>query len=450
MPLNPFPAPDAGSVRSGTGKVLGHAIACNAHRPRGGWRVAAATDEAGHTCAHDRADRGDVTVLDGGERGRLRAAIRRVDQHDIRCLARFQASAVETVYGSIIPCGGAEELLGTALGEARAVGDGVEHTQRHDPAARRRVGGDDEAIEGVHAARKVGAQERGAQVAGRAHLERDIRLGDDALEIAIGHGGRPAVDMKRDVRADGEEMVAGDRARSRDRRSARVTGRDHAGRPGSRNQRCVLVSRLHGPEARLGKPHALAGNLLEVLGREPRLENDRARVHPHPTRPIRGKAALRGHRQRFHAFGILRPPRRVHFRCRYRRRHAAVQVAFQEPDGALARRVVAEGNVHVAVDQPRDRRRAVGIDDDVAGLDLGGRRRADAGDAPAFGDDRVPHHQGRAPVARDDRCNVRDGDAHRATRRRSAPTSRGRSPRADPPPCRPHPPSRRSGSCAPS
>ena len=48
-----------------------------------------------------------------------------------------------------------------------------------------------------------------------------------------------------------------------------------------------------------------------------------------------------------------------------------MQIAFEIADRALARRVVAEGDVDMGIDQARDRGHAAGVDHDVAGLDLG-------------------------------------------------------------------------------
>ena len=79
-----------------------------------------------------------------------------------------------------------------------------------------------------------------------------------------------------------------------------------------------------------------------------------------------------------------------------------MQVAFEIADRALARRVVAERDVDVGVDQAGNRRHAAGIDHHIGGLD----RRADAvptdDDAAAVGDDRVARDERIAPVARND------------------------------------------------
>ena len=84
------------------------------------------------------------------------------------------------------------------------------------------------AVEGVMALGERRAQQRGAQVAGGADLQRHVAFDDDPLEILVGHGGRPAVHVERHVRLHREQMIAGDRAGARDRRAAGVAGGDHA------------------------------------------------------------------------------------------------------------------------------------------------------------------------------------------------------------------------------
>ena len=92
-------------------------------------------------------------------------------------------------------------------------------------------------------------------------------------------------------------------------------------------------------------------------------------MHAHAAGTIVGKAALRRDRERFDARRSLRPAGHVHLGRADRGGDAAVQVAFEKADGVLARRVVAEGDVHMRVDQAGDGRDAVGIDDDVGGFE---------------------------------------------------------------------------------
>ena len=91
-----------------------------------------------------------------------------------------------------------------------------------------------------------------------------------------------------------------------------------------------------------------------------------------------------------------------------------MQVAFQIADGALARRVVAEGDVDVGVDQAGDGRHAAGVDHDVGALDRLRRRGADRDDALAVGEDRVAGGERLAPIARDDLTEIDDRDFHAA------------------------------------
>ena len=89
-----------------------------------------------------------------------------------------------------------------------------------------------------------------------------------------------------------------------------------------------------------------------------------------------------------------------------------MHVAFQIADGLLARREIAERDVHVGIDQPRNGRRAAGVDHDVAGFDFARRRGADRDDAVALGDDGVALGERFIEIAGDDRADIDDSDAH--------------------------------------
>ena len=214
-------------------------------------------------------------------------------------------------------------------------------------------------------------------------------------------------------------MVAGDGARAWDRSAAGMAGGDQAGRLGIAHQRHVIVGRLHRAEAGLGKAHAVDREFDEVGGFEARFEDHRTGKHAHAAWPVGSEAALRRQRQRLHALRIARPSRYVHLRCRNHRRGAAMDIAFQKPDGALARRIIAEGDVDVRVDEAGDRRHAAGIDHHVGALDRCGGRRADMGNALAVGDDDVAHCNWRAPIARDDHSEIDYRDLHPALRHNS-------------------------------
>ena len=54
--------------------------------------------------------------------------------------------------------------------------DRIEHAQRHDAAAGRRVSRDDETIEGAIGIGEPCAQQRRAQISGGADLQGDLRI----------------------------------------------------------------------------------------------------------------------------------------------------------------------------------------------------------------------------------------------------------------------------------
>ena len=163
------------------------------------------------------------------------------------------------------------------------------------------------------------------------------------------------------------------------------------------HQRHVIVGGFTAPKP--CQPHALLRELQEIRSLEAGLQDHRAGDHAHAARPVVGKAALRRERQRLDALGVLRPARHVDLGGRDRGRRAAVEVAFEIADGALARRVVAEGDMDVRVDQPGDRRHAAGVDHHVGGVHRLRRRGADRHDALAVADDGVALGERIAPIA---------------------------------------------------
>jgi hypothetical protein len=218
--------------------------------------------------------------------------------------------------------------------------------------------------------------------------------------------------VERDVRLHRQQVIAGDRAGARDRRAAGVAGGDHAVRPRGGDQRRVLERGLERAEARLGKPHALLGDLAEVVAIERRLENDRAGMHLHAAGAIVRETLVRGDRQRLHPVGVARPARDMDLRRADRRGHSAVQVAFEIADGVLARREIAERDVHMRIDQAGNGGGAARVDHHVAGLDIARRCGADCDDPIVLADDRIALHKGRGEIAGDDGADVDDRNAH--------------------------------------
>ena len=207
-------------------------------------------------------------------------------------------------------------------------------------------------------------------------------------------------------------MIAGDGAGARDRRAAGVAGGDEAGRLGVRDHRHVVVGGLDRAEAGLRQRHAPGRQLDEVLALQPGFENDRAGDHPHAARAVVGEAALRRQRQGFHALHVARTAGHVHLGGGDRGGDAAVQVAFEKTHRTLARRIVAEGDVDVGIDQAGDRGHAAGVDHHIGALHRRCGRGADADDAAAIGDDGVALRMRIAPVARYDVSEIDDRGFH--------------------------------------
>ncbi len=95
-----------------------------------------------------------------------------------------------------------------------------------------------------------------------------------------------------------------------------------------------------------------------------------------------------------------------------RRGRAAVNIAFEKANGALARRVVAEGDVDMGIDQARDGDRAVRVDHDVAVRDLRGGGGPDVDDLALVHDDRVARRERLAPIASQNCTEIDDGCFH--------------------------------------
>ena len=154
-----------------------------------------------------------------------------------------------------------------------------------------------------------------------------------------------------------------------------MNGGDHAVLLGPGDHRRIFERRGESAKARLGKPHALARQFLEVALYKAGLQDHRSGANSHAAGTVVLEAFHRGDGQRLYAFRILRPAGHMHFGGGDRRRCSAVHVAFKKPDGALPRRVVAEGDVHMGIDEAGNGGGAVCVDHDVAGFELRRRMR---------------------------------------------------------------------------
>ena len=89
------------------------------------------------------------------------------------------------------------------------------------------------------------------------------------------------------MRADFQQMIAGDRAGARNGRAAGVACGDQARGLGVGDQRRVVVSRRDRAEAGLRKPHTFLRQFLEIVGFEARLQDHRTGDDFHSARHSR-------------------------------------------------------------------------------------------------------------------------------------------------------------------
>jgi hypothetical protein len=92
----------------------------------------------------------------------------------------------------------------------------------------------------------------------------------------------------------------------------------------------------------------------------------------HPARPIVEEAGARSEGERLDTRRIFRPARHMHLGRRDGGRGAAMQIAYEIPDRALARRVISEGDMDMTVDQAGNCRRTGGVHHHIARGDLVG------------------------------------------------------------------------------
>ena len=153
--------------------------------------VAAPSDEARFPGGDDCPDRSDIAIADRREGIPFRAAVGGVDQNDVRRFAGAERAAIEAIHARIASGRRSDGNLGCDASETRQVRDRIEHAERHDPAAGRRIGAYDQPVERFEPLCQAGAKQSGAQITGGADLQRDVAFADDPLEVAIRHVGPP-------------------------------------------------------------------------------------------------------------------------------------------------------------------------------------------------------------------------------------------------------------------
>ena len=236
---------------------------------------------------------------------------------------------------------------------------------------------------------------------------------DKAREIGVWHGDRPAVHVIRDIGRYLEEVIGPDAGRAWNGGTAGVHHGYHAVLARHGNIGRVFIGRCKIAKSRLGKPNALSLHLGEIIFGQPRLQDDRAGVNAHAARPVALEGFTRCYCQRLDAGRIARPARHMHFRRADARRHSAVNIAFEEADGFLARGIIAEGDVDMGIDQARHGHHARGVDGNVAAGDIAAA--ADRDQLSIGHEDRVARHNRCREIAAENFSDVEDGGLHRIT-----------------------------------
>ncbi len=306
----------------------------------------------------------------------------------------------------------------------------AQDSERHDPGPRRRVVADDhppkarEAIRSATRGRcRANRVDRRPAVAAVHDLDRHIR-GDDALDVRIRHRRRAAVDVPDDVRPGLEHRISGDRVRAGDGRTAGVERHGHPVLLRPRDHRRRLRAGLDAPEPDLAdEPDPGLGHLGEVALHQPQLQDRRAAVDLHACGTEGGPRLRRHDRERLEPGDVLRAARKVDLAGRDDRRDPAMQARLDEALGLLARREVAEHRVRVGVDQARDRRRALRVDDLVDAL--GGQAAPHRLDSAVGDEDRIGVRERRIDVAGDDGADVANQGPHRNSRSLASPPGVG-------------------------
>jgi len=156
--------------------------------------------------------------------------------------------------------------------------------------------------------------------------------------------------------------------------------------------------------------HAGAGELGEIAFHHAVLNHRRAGMQLDAARSKVRVSALRGDRHRLEADDVARPAGRMDLASRDHRGDAAVEAAVDPVELLLARGVVADDRVDMAVDQAGAEGDALGVDD---GRGPGGIKVllvSHGGNPVAFADDAVAVDQRLLDPAREDLADVADDE----------------------------------------
>src|SRR5690606_35955898 len=183
------------------------------------------------------------------------------------------------------------------------------------------------------------------------------------------------------------------------------------------HHRLGLLGVFHAGDADLAHDADTGGGHLGEVGfDEPFLEEDSTADHLGAAGPELGEGAGGEDRQCLHPGRVGGAPRGVWLAGGDHRGDAAVQVALEEVERALARGEVADDGMHVGVDEPRHHGGAGDVDDP---FDVAVDGRADRVDLSVPDDDRVGVGQRPVDVSGDEGSDV--GEREITHRRPSSP-----------------------------
>ena len=271
------------------------------------------------------------------------------------------------------------------------------------------VGAEDDAIEAAKFAGGVEREQGRAFVAVVDDFEPGRAAFADAGDLIIGQGGVAAVDMADDIGAGFEDHVGVDQARAGDRGAAGVDGGLDAVFAGPIDHLLGGFAVFDGAETYFAqKGDAGVGEVFEVLFDHAVFDHWGACVDFHAGGAEVFVPTLCGDGHCFEAHHVLGAAGHVDFARGDQGCYPAVQCAVDPVELLLARGIVADDGVDVAVDEARCEGRAVGVDrcGGVFAIKVG--LGAPCGDFTVGGNQAVAVEDWCVDIARQDEADISD------------------------------------------
>ena len=136
---------------------------------------------------------------------------------------------------------------------------------------------------------------------------------DQAGIVRIGHGHWAAIGVKRHIGLHVQQVVGPNARGAGDGRAAGVHQGGHAVFFGRSDHGRVFIGCFHRTKPCFGQPHALAGDVSEVLLEQARFKDDGPGPDPHAAGAVGFKAFHRRHGQGLDPFRVFRSARHMDF-----------------------------------------------------------------------------------------------------------------------------------------